>query len=348
MFFSPRIHSACVLVTLMTAAPAVAQTQDWGRKMVDRTDIDFGSVPKNADVTFKVTLKNVFQESIQVSSLSTSCGCISWQDKAPLTIPSGQSQELTIRLDTIRFSGDRRVTAFLSLLEPTRGSTSSISIPVHGRIRQDLVLQTNSLNFGQISQGSAMEIRLNVAYSGGRPDWMLTQAKTSNPNLSTKIVERSRAGGTANYDVVVTLAGNAPVGKLRDQMMVVSNDVGDAGSVVSVEAVVEPDIVVSEVQFGQVYPGQSKTVNVIVRGKKPFKIDKIERAKQDDHFKVKSSENVAAVHMLTVTINPTVEDGLFEEEFFLTISGREQPVTFKAKGRVMEQSVTVAKPIVQP
>lgn len=348
MFFSPRIHSACVLFTLMSAAPVVAQTQDWGRKMVDRTDIDFGSVPKNGDVTFKVNLKNVFQESIQVSSLSTSCGCISWQDKAPLTIPSGQTQELTIRLDTVRFSGDRRVTAFLSLVEPTRGSTSSVSIPVHGRIRQDLVLQTNSLNFGQVPQGSAMEIRLNVAYSGGRPDWTITQAKLNNPSLTTKIVERSRVGGTANYDVVVTLAGNAPIGKLRDQMMIVSNDAGDNGSVVSVEAVIEPDIVVSEVQFGQVYPGQPKTINVIVRGKKPFKIEKVERAKQDDHFKVKPTENTSMVHMLPLTINPTVEDGLFEEEFFLTISGREQPVTFKAKGRVMEQSVTVAKPVVQP
>jgi hypothetical protein len=39
---------------------------------------------------------------------------------------------------------------------------------------------------------------------------------------------------------------------------------------------------------------------------------------------------------------------LFEEEFFLTISGREQRVPFKAKGRVMDQSVTVTKPVTQP
>ena len=57
---------------------------------------------------------------------------------------------------------------------------------------------------------------------------------------------------------------------------------------------------------------------------------------------------VSTVHMVPLTFTPTVEHGLFEEEFFLTISGREQQVTFKAKGRVMEQSVTVSKPVVQP
>ena len=350
MISSSAIRSGCVVFAFLSIAPISLSAQDlnWGSKMFDKTNINFGSVAKNADVTFKFTVKNIFKEAIQVSSLSTSCGCISWQEKTPITLASGESRELTIRLDTVRHQGDKRVTAFASLLEPTRGSTSQVSIPVQGRIRQDLVLQSNSLNFGQVEQGKAMEHRLNVSYSGGRPDWKITQARVNSPFLTTKIVEKSRGGGTANYDVVVTLAGNAPVSKLRDQMLIVTDDAGDAGMPVGIEAQVEPDIVVADAQFGQVTPGQPKTVSVVVRGKKPFKIEKIERAKQDDHFKIKPTENVSMVHMLPLTIHPTVEDGLFEEEFFLTISGREQQVTFKAKGRVMEQSVTVAKPVVQP
>ena len=349
MNFSSAIRSSCVVVAFLSVSPVSAQDQDWGRKMFDKTQVKFGSVAKNADVTFKFTVKNIYKEAIQVSSLSTSCGCISWQDKTPITIPSGQSQELTIRLDTVRHQGDKRVTAYASLLEPTRGSTSTVSIPVEGRIRQDVVLQANSLNFGQVEQGKAMEHRLNVSYTGGRPDWKITQVKVGSSHLTTKIVEKSRGGGTANYEIVVTLAGNAPVSKLRDQMLIVTDDAGDTSYPVGIEAQIEPDIVVADVQFGQVTPGQPKTVSVVVRGKKPFKIEKIERAKQDEHFKIKPTESVAAIHMLPLTINPTVEDGLFEEEFFLTISGREQQVTFKAKGRVMDQSVTVAKPvIVQP
>ena len=346
MYFPAFVRPACVFFSILSVAPLSAQDQDWGKKMFDKREIKFGSVAKNSDVTFKFTVKNIFKEAIQVSSLSTSCGCISWQEKSPIMIPSGQSQELTIRLDTVRHQGDKHVTAFATLLEPTRGSTATVSIPVEGRIRQDVILQSNTLNFGQVDQGRAMEHRLSVSYSGGRPDWKVTQVKLNNPHLTTKIVEKGRNGGSANYEVVVTLDGNTPVSKLRDQMLIMTNDVGDTGYAVSVEAQVEPDIVVADVQFGQVAAGQAKTVMVVVRGKKPFKIEKVESAKKDEQFKVKPSEAVSQVHMLSLTFTPSAQDGLFEEEFFLTISGREQQVTFKAKGRVLEQSVTAAKPVV--
>ena len=165
---------------LSAIAPLSAQDYDWGKKMFDKREVKFGSVAKNADVVFRFNVKNVYKEPIQITNLSTSCGCISWQerDKTPITLASGQTQELTIRLDTARHQGDKHVTAFVSLLEPMRGSTSSLSIPVEGRIRQDVVLQTNTLNFGQVDQGKAMEHRMNVVYTGGRSDWKITQRQS--------------------------------------------------------------------------------------------------------------------------------------------------------------------------
>ncbi|HEY0980480.1 DUF1573 domain-containing protein [Schlesneria sp.] len=341
------VRTACLLSAFLAVSPLSAQDQNWGRKMFDKTEIKFGSVAKNSDVTFKITLTNIFKEAIQVSSVSTSCGCISWQDKTPITIPSGERQELTIRLDTIRHQGNKHVRAFVSLLEPTRGSTSQVTIPVEGRIRQDVVLQTNNLNFGVVDIGRAMEHRMTVSYNGGRPDWKITDAKVNNPHLTTKVVEKNRSGGTANYEVIVTLDAKAPVGKLRDQMLIVTNEGSDNGYATTVDAQIEPDIVVSDVQLGKLDAGQSKTVTVVVRGKKPFRIQKIDREKQDDVFKVKSSDADQMIHTLSLTCTPSEQDGLFEEVFSLTISGREQPVTFKAKGRVAEHSVTVAKPVIE-
>lgn len=346
MFCRVAVRPFSVAFVMMCVCPLYAQDQEWGKKMFDRHDVKFGSVAKNADVVFKFRVKNIYKEAIQITSLTTSCGCISWQDKTPITLTTGQTHELAIRLDTVRHSGDKHVTAFASLLEPTRGSTAQVSIPVEGRIRQDVVLQTNVLNFGQVEQGKAMEHRMNVTYNGGRSDWAITKAKVNNQYLTTKVVEKSRVGGTVNYDIIVVLKGDAPASKLRDQMLLVTNDYGDVGFPVGIEAHIEPDIVVADVQFGQIVPGQPKTMNVVVRGKKPFKIEKIDRAKQDDNFKLKTDDSVSIVHMIPLTFTPSVEHGLFEEEFFLTISGREQRVTFKAKGRVMDQSVTVSKPAV--
>lgn len=348
MFFPAPLRPISALMFVLAVAPLSAQDYDWGRKMLDRKDVRFGSVAKNADVVFKFNVKNIYKEDILISSLSTSCGCISWQDQArlPIRITSGNTEQVTIRLDTVRHQGDKNVTAFMTLTEPTRGLTSQLSFPVQGRIRQDVVLQTNQLNFGQVEQGRAMEHRLNVSYTGGRPDWKITQAKVNSPYLMTKVIEKSRGGGSANYEVILTLKGDAPVSRIADQMLVMSDDIGDTGYAVAVEAQVEPDIVVADVQFGQVTPGHPKSQNLVVRGKKPFKIEKIETAKPDESFKVKFNETVSQVHMVTVTFTPTAEQGVFEENFMVTVAGREQPVQFKAKGRVMDQSVTVAKPVV--
>ena len=348
MFFPALVRPCSALLFVLAVAPLSAQDYDWGRKMFDRHDVKFGSVAKNADVVFKFNIKNIYKEDILITSLSTSCGCISWQerDRLPIRITSGQTQQLTIRLDTARHQGDKHVTAFVSFQEPTRGSTAQLSIPVEGRIRQDVVLQTNMLNFGLVDQGMAMEHRLNVTYTGGRPDWKITQAKVNNPHLTTKIIEKSRSGGTASYDIVLTLKGDTPVSKLLDQMLIVTNDVGDTGYAVAVEAQVEPDIVVADAQFGQVSAGQAKSANIVVRGKKPFRIEKIEPATPDENFKVKFADGVSQVHMVTLTLTPSAEQGVFEQQFLLTVAGREQRVPFKAKGRIMDQSVTVSKPVV--
>ena len=68
---------------------------------------------------------------------------------------------------------------------------------------------------------------------------------------------------------------------------------------------------------------------------KPFKIEKFERTEQESTIKVKKSDELKPLHQLTLTFTPPNKPGLFEETFFLTISGREEPITFKAKGRIL-------------
>jgi hypothetical protein len=147
--------------------------QDWGRKMFDRTEIKFGSVARLAETTFKIKVKNIYKEDIQITSLSTSCGCISWQEASslPLTVPSNQERVLTIKLDTVRHAGDKHVTAFASLYEPTRGLSSSVSIPVEGRIRSDFEVRPSYVGFGPIDLGKSYTQRIGINYIGGRPDW---------------------------------------------------------------------------------------------------------------------------------------------------------------------------------
>lgn len=348
-----------LVVVACSAAPVVAQ--DWGAKMFDRQEVKFGSVPRYAETTFKFKVTNPFVEEIQITNLSTSCGCISWTDKQlPITIKSKEMRELTIRLDTVGHQGDKRVRAYVSMVEPTRGSASSLTIPVEGRIRSDFEVRPSHVGFGAIDLGKGYIQKIGINYIGGRPDWKIVAAKTSSPHYTAQVVEKSRSGGTATYEAIVEIDNKAPLGMLRDQLVLTTNEGGDSNISIPIEARIEPDIVVTDVQFGTVAPGQAKSTNVVVRGKKPFKIEKVAhivrevRAKPsedgtvpgagtvtlNDAIAVKVPETTAALQLLMLTVTPPAEPGMFEEEFAIVIEGRPQPVTFKVRGRVQPQEVT--------
>lgn len=354
-----------LVVVALSAAPVAAQ--EWGNKMFDRTEIKFGSVARLADTTFKIKVRNPYVEVIQITNLSTSCGCISWTDKQfPISIPSKGERELTIRLDTIGHSGDKRVRAYATLSEPSKGLSAQVTIPVEGRIRSDFEVHPSYVGFGPIDLGKGYIQRIGITYNGGRPDWKILQAKVNNTHLTAQVVEKSRIGGSATYEATVEIDANAPLGILRDQLILTTNDAGGDSTIsIPVEAKVEPDIVVADAMFGSLTPGQPKSMQVIVRGKKPFTIEKVDHvvraavakpaedgsvpaAANDtvslgDAVTVKTPTNSAPLHMVTVTVTPPAEGGMFDEEFSIVIAGRPQPITFKAKGRITAPDGTASK-----
>ncbi len=368
MALLPRPFQLVALIVALTAAPVCSQ--DWGDKMLDRTEVKFGTVARLADTTFKLKVTNRYTTPIQITSLGVSCGCISWVDQAPITLASKEVRELTLRLDTVRFIGDRNVRATVSFFETTRGASDSVTLPVTARIRSDVEVRPSYVGFATIDLGKSYTQKIGITYNGGRGDWKITQAKVGNPHLTARIVEMSRVGGTASYEALVVIDGTAPVGVLRDQLILTTDEAGNSEISIPIEARVEADIVVTDVQFGMVTPGQTKSMNVIVRGKKPFKIVEVSHVTRevrlkpaddaappavganpaspmvslaDTAFKVNCPEATTAVHTVPLTFTPPTEPGLFEEEFVLKIDGRAQPVTFRVKGRILDQPATDKK-----
>lgn len=335
---SLRFLMLALVLTALFGEVAHSQDPDWGRKMLDRTDFKFGSVAKGADVSLAVRVKNIYKEDIQITSGTTGCACVNWDKNIhfPVMVKSGETVELAVVLNTIQFDGERKSKATLSLYEPTKGSAAQIELPVEGYIRKDIVVTPGTIRFDSVDLGRTTSRSTLINYAG-RSDWTILQAKCSNSNFTATIVEKSRgAGPVANvsYELTVTLSEKAPPGVLRDQVILTTDDVNNPQVPVAVEAKIEPEFVVLDAQFGQVVAGTSKTQNVVIRSKKPFKIEKIERTKADESFKVKTPQTVSTSHLLPLTFVPPNEPGPFEEEFFVTISGREQPITFKAKGRI--------------
>jgi len=342
MLASPAIrllYAACLVAFVATSASA--QDPFWAEKMLNRKDFKFGSVAKGGDATLRLTVKNIYKEDIQITEIGTGCSCVKWDEKpadgqpfSPIVVPSGKEVSLTLRLDTVRYDGERKSVAKVSLYEPIHAAAKTVELPVEAYIRKDIVLSPGSVNFGAVDLGKGAEQRVAINYAG-RSDWNITQAKTNNVYLKPQLVEKSRGNGLVNYELIVTLKPETPVGGLRDQITLATDDTNNPQISVLVEAKVEADIVVTDLQFGSVIAGQTKTMNVVIRGRKPIKIEKIERTKADESFKVTTPAVATTQHILPLKFTPPNEPGLFEEEFFVTIAGREEPITFKAKGRIV-------------
>ncbi|HEY0980481.1 hypothetical protein [Schlesneria sp.] len=326
---------------------------DWAKALIDKDmqKISYKSVARGQDVSFRIPVTNVHADEVQITALSTSCGCLSWDENrlsptgaltlpAAITIPPGQTKYINLRLDTIRHHGEKRGThGIVTFFIPSRNIFGTTRIYAEGYIRSDVVLQPGSVNFGSVDPEKGAEQTLTVSYAG-RNNWTLTSAKFNSPHLVAEIVEKSRANGNVNYDLIVKLKPTAPIGALRDQMMLVTDDVNNPQIPVQVEARIEPEIVVTEANFGTLTPGKPKEIQVLVRSTKtpakPFKIEKCERTEQDTSIRVKKTDETKVLHQITLTFTPPNKPGLFEETFFLTISGREEPITFKAKGRILD------------
>lgn len=325
------------------AAPLLGQ-DNWGARMFDRLEVDFGAVAKGADVKQRLKLRNIYQEDIQITSAQSSCACFraAVVDNATV-IPSGKTVEIEIGINTLNYQRKRDATLTVQLYEPTKRTSAEVRIPLKAYIRVDVVCTPGACNFGNVDLGTGAKQLVKIAYAG-RNDWQIQNVKSSNPHLETELKEISRGNGLVNYELMVALKPDSPAGPVRDQLTLITDDPVNQQVPLLVHGLVEADITLTPdvLAFGTLTPGQSKTMNLVVRAKKPITIEKIEREKSDESFRVRLPQDARPVHVLPITFIVPNDPGTFDELFTITIGGRSEPLTFRAQGKIISPVSTSA------
>ncbi len=321
------------LALVFCCLSARADELTWAQKMFGALRHDFGVVARGADVRYRLKITNLYQQPVHIANVRTTCGC-SAATPSKNTLASREEAYIEVTMNTQRFIHRKDSNVIITFDEPLY---EEVRIPITAYIRTDVVLTPGSVNFGAVDHGAQKQRKIEIAYAG-REDWTVKEARTTSKHLSAKVVETNRSGGRVYYDLLVTLKPTAPVGMLRQQVTLVTNDAGSPLVPVLVEARVEADITVTPplVSLGILTPGQSKTVNVVLRGKKPFAIEKIECETDRRAFKIRLPKSKRQVHVLPLTVTPPETPGKFSEEFTVIIAGRDEPVTFKAYGTVVK------------
>jgi hypothetical protein len=318
-----RILRCCslLMLSLMLAAGAglsqpargqdvvVADPYDWAKKMFDSTEHNFGVVARGSEVTHRFRIKNLYKEDVQISTVSTTCGCTTPQFDRD-AVKTGGELYVTITMDTNKFQHQKNSTVTVQFAQPR---FAEVRIPVEVYIRSDVVLTPGSINFGAVAAGTKTDRSIEIAYAG-RPNWTISKVITGDPHVEAKIVPLpgNPAAGTVNYRLDVSLLPGTPVGNLRKQMTLVTDDATGGEIPVIVQARVEGDVTItpSIVQLGTVGPGSDTTKTVLLRSNKPFVIEKVECDSNRQAFRMPAlGKEAKPVHVLSLAFTAPTQIG---------------------------------------
>ena len=333
-----------ITLGLLLAAGSPSLAQDWATPMFDHTSHDFGVVARGQDAVHRYTLKNIYVEDVCIESVHSSCSCMAAKVSHP-RLKMHQQGEIVVVADTRQFLGPKEATFRVDLTCRTAEGLLQAEVQLHSHvyIRSDVVLEPGSVRFGSVPYGTSVPPKkVSISYAG-QGEWKILRAECGNPHIKLKLVETGRHVGQGSaqvsYDLLVGLEAGAPVGYLRDHVMLVTNDREQKASrvVISVEGVVTPMISArpSSLMLGVVHPGQKVEKNVTVRGRKAFRI--LDVSGPNDQFQFKVTDKAKTVHVIPVTFTAGDTPGTVDGEIRIrTDSAGSEILKVKFHGQVVE------------
>jgi len=326
-------YSAALSIASMSSLGAVSFAQDaeWASKMFEKKSHDFGVVARGAATQYRLKLKNIYEQEVHIAEVRTTCGCTAGKPSQE-TLKSLEEAYVTITMDTVKFKQKKDSNVIVVFDRPL---STQVTIPITAYIRQDVVVDPGSVQFGSVYREDKNEQTVKIQYAG-RDDWKVKEIKTNSDHISAKVVETARGNGRVDYDLIVGVSNAMPVGALRQYISLVTDDQSNPIVPVLVEGDIKADIFVdpSLVSLGTMQPGQSKTVQVVVKGRKPFEVESVTCEKAQEVFQVRLPKNAAPVQVIPLTVTAPDKAGTLDEELSIAIPGRADAVKFRAYAKI--------------
>jgi hypothetical protein len=294
----------CVLLVFLVGTPCFGQ--DWAKKMFKVSEHDFGTVASGAKAEYVFEFENLYLEDVHIAYAYASCGCTSVRIENPL-VKTYDKGRIVAHFNTDTFRGQRGATLTVVLDQPF---DAQVQLHVKGYIRGDVVVDPGSVQLGSVDQGTSADKTVTVSYAG-RNDWTITGIKSSNPNITAKAFETGRNYGQVSYSLQVHLDKAADAGYLNDQLVLVTNDARASQIPVQVEGRVTAGITVSPTALfmGVVQPGHKVTKQLVVKGKKPFRILGIACDDPSFQFDTSKEDDAKELHLIPVTFSAGTDAG---------------------------------------
>lgn len=331
-----RLCVPSFVVFALWISATTARAESWAGKMFDGLAHDFGTVARGAEVQHDFVITNPYKETVHISSIAKTCGCTTAKVDRD-TLKSHEKAHLTVVMDTLKFTEKKSSTITVTFDRPY---FAQVKVKVSAYIRRDVVLSPGCASFGPVDHGTKPTREISIAYAG-RPDWRIEGVQNDSKFIETELTETRRSSARVDYKLVVALKPEAPVGYFRDRLTILTNDTSSPKLPLVVEGKVESDITVSpgSLSLGTVQAGKKVTRQVVVRGKKPFRILQVNPIGEEKNasFSVQLPGESKPLHLVAVTFEAPDQAGSAHQRFRIEtdVEGGET-VEFSVNARVAQ------------
>lgn len=328
-------------------SPTHAQTSQWAVKMFSEMGTermhDFGSVALYANVEQRFRFKNIYNESVVISSVSSNCGCTKASASKSIIHPN-EIGEIVARIDTSgkEHTKQRKATIRVIFSKP---AFAEVQIQVKTYIRPDVGFDPGIIEFGTVRQGESVVKKAFLQYEG-RPDWALIGVQKTNPGIRAEAREVKRQGGSVVYEILVELKSNAEPGYIQDLLKFQTNEIDRATASIFLPLqgfVIEPlSAKPSHLQLGILDSNDKISKNMVICGSTPFRITKV--ASTDPRLSFLKTDLVRSVHVVTVSFNGDGTSGDFSGKIVITTqqgkseNGEIQEIAVMASGFILDKT----------
>ena len=326
-----KICTPLLISVISVVSCSSASADQWADQMVITRKVDFGVIATGSEAKKLVQILNVYDQPIHIASVGTSCGCSAATVGKQMLEP-GESSYIEVKMNTSKFRQRKDSNLIIRFDRPR---VTEARVPITAYIRTDVVFSPGMARFGNVELGTEGTAKVDIAYAG-RSDWDIVNIKITNQFTKATLTPRSRRNGQVQYELVMSLNEQAPVGRVRDLIQIVTNDAANPYVPLMVEGTVVPDITITPatVAVRTLAPGQSTQVKVVLKGKKPFKIDDIDCEGMSDCFKATLADSLKPLHVVPIEFNAPDRPGKFSEELIVKINGRPEPLRFNVTGTI--------------
>jgi len=326
-------YSIVLLAGVWAASPALAGS--WADALFDELSKDFGSAPRGPTLQHPFRIKNTTKSNVTISGVRVSCNVCSSANILKSRLEPGEETAVVVTMDTTRFSGVKTITVYVNFSQP---SYEEVRLWVQANARDDISFSPDTIAFGQIKRGSAPTSATTVTFLG-QPQAQIAEAKCESNYVQATFKEMKREGSEVSYRLTAKLRSDAPVGKWFTDVWVKTNIPSMPKVRVPLTVEIESALTLSPsaVALGEVQVGGEVDRRVILKGAKPFKIDRITGT--DDQLAARdSSIDSKQVHVLTVTLKGAKAGEISRKLQIVTDLPEDNSIDFEAKGHVVAKS----------